>query len=433
MQNKRSALLPVVLLALGALLGKNAGAVPFGTFDARSLAMGGAGVASATSANAAYYNPALMARYKTRKEIGHNSRYVVPLTLRGSRSLETIAKADEQQLEQNLVNSIADFNANQNSQTARQVLGAATELQSNLDTLLQGPVQGDIIYGIVLGIGHKHEGGAIIINQRLVGDGAVDNFASDIQLLGEYVDAMTFIEGGGNPADAATRYPNVVNPDGTIADQTGNLTSAASGSGLIMTEIGMAMSKEFKVYGIDLAFGITPKVQQVVTYDFSADASTGESSTVRDDNQDWEFNMDFGIAHQINHQWRAGLVIKNLRTIHYTTSLGNAIDIGPQIRAGSSYDMGARGLYAIDVDLLENDAVGGGSPSRVLSLGGEWPVLSFLKLRGGMTRNMKGAGDANDVLYTFGVHSETTAAFIDLTLGGNSFERAYAVQIGIRF
>ncbi|HFC54222.1 MAG TPA: hypothetical protein ENJ43_07285, partial [Gammaproteobacteria bacterium] len=36
-------------------------AAPFGTFDPRSLAMGGTGVASGTGANASFYNPALLA------------------------------------------------------------------------------------------------------------------------------------------------------------------------------------------------------------------------------------------------------------------------------------------------------------------------------------------------------------------------------------
>ena len=56
--NKKSLWLGLSLLigSLGA-----AQAMPFGTFDPRSMAMGGTGVASDTSANAAFFNPALLA------------------------------------------------------------------------------------------------------------------------------------------------------------------------------------------------------------------------------------------------------------------------------------------------------------------------------------------------------------------------------------
>ena len=421
------------MFLLGLLLSKSSSAVPFGTFDPRSLAMGGTGVASGTSANAAYYNPALMARYKTRKERGNNSSFLLPIiSAKASESLETIRTVDSENLDQELVNSINTFNSDQSAQNAREVLNAATDLQSNLDDLLNGPVQGDVIVGMMLGIGHKHEGGAIIISKRAVGDGAIDNFESDIQLLEEYVSAMEFIESGGNPADAAAQFPNVVNTDGTIIDQTGNLTSAAAGSGLIITEIGMAMSKEFTVYGLDIAFGITPKIMQVITYDFFAEASTGDSQTVRDDNQDWDINMDFGVTHQIDSKWRTGIVIKNLRSLNYTTSLGNEIDINPQVRAGVSYDLGRKGLYAFDIDVFENDAVSSGSNSQVMSLGGEYPVYSYLKLRAGMTRNMKGAGDGNNVLYTVGVHWDFGGIF-DLTAGASDYEKALGLQFGFWF
>ena len=57
----------VLLMSLAALMCnmQNAHAAAFGTFDPRSMAMGGAGVASGTSANANFFNPALLAAART--------------------------------------------------------------------------------------------------------------------------------------------------------------------------------------------------------------------------------------------------------------------------------------------------------------------------------------------------------------------------------
>jgi hypothetical protein len=420
-------------LVLGVLLSRSVSALPFGTFDPKSLAMGGAGVASGTSENAAYYNPALMAMYKTRKERGNNSRYMFPVaTLQVSDSILTIKDLDGENLEQNLESSISDFNTTPTAQNASAVLNAATDLQGNLGDLLDAPVYGDVIIGTVLSIAHKYGGGAIIITRRLVGDGAVANYSSDVQLLQESIDAMEFIEAGGDPAVAATQFPNVIDANGQIAFTTADLTSAAAGSGLDITEIGMAMSKQFNVYGKDIAFGLTPKVMKVSTYDLQADASTGSLDKVRQDGQDYDVNMDFGLAHQIDARWRAGIVIKNIHSLSYKTALGNTLKIRPQIRAGASYNWGWRGLYAFDIDVLPNDAVGTGSDSQVMSLGVEWPIKSYFKVRGGITRNMQGVGAANDPLYTLGIHWGPSF-FLDAGIAYSSYELAGAIQLGHSF
>jgi hypothetical protein len=345
--------------------------------------------------------------------------------------LRDLADADEDQLDQELADSISAFNTNQTAQNARGVLVAATDLQSNLDTLLDGPVQAEANVGMILGIGHKYEGGAIIINRRTVGDGVVTDFESDLQLLEDYVNAMELIEAG-QVAQAISDYPNVVQPDGQITDQTGNLTSEATASDLIVTEIGMAMSKQFNVFGRDIAFGITPKIMQVTTYDLTADATTGDSTTVKDENQDFEINLDFGIAHEIDSQWRVGLVIKNIRSLSYTTSLGSKINIDPQVRAGVAYDLGKQGLYAFDMDMVENDPVGTGSNSQVMSLGAEWPYFSFLKFRGGISRNMKGIGAGGDPVFSLGIHWGS-GFFLDVGVAGNSYEKAVSSQLGVTF
>ncbi|HEY5602832.1 MAG TPA: conjugal transfer protein TraF [Gammaproteobacteria bacterium] len=404
-------------------------AVPFGVFDPRSLAMGGTGVASGTSANAAYYNPALLSMYKTRKEVGRNSRFIFPaVTARVSEAVIDNLDIEDENLEQDLVDAITAFNQTMTAQTAQGVLNAATDLNSRLDQLVDGPVNSDGNVGLILGIGHKQEGGSIIINRRWVGSAVAENSSSDLALLEDYVEAMQFIESGGT---AGAPHPELFNPDGTLVDQTGNFASTGTGSGLELTEIGMAMSKEFQILGQRLAIGITPKIQSAILYDWNADATTGQSDTVKEEGEDWDLNLDIGLAQQINAQWRAGLVLKNVNSLRYTTSLGTEIKLDPQVRAGIAYDS-PWGFYALDVDVIENDPVSYGSPSQMLSLGGEWKPKAWLQLRAGVTRNMQGIGNNRDPLFSAGFQWDFGGIF-DLTYAQSASEVAFGLQFGYRF
>lgn len=428
---KRIFFLTTIIFVLLAV--NSAHAVSFGDFDPRALAMGGAGVASATSSNAAYYNPALLAMYSTRKEIGRNSEFVFPrITARYVQSLETIDEVQKENPDQDLINAINTFNANPGSANAQAVLRASNNLDSNLDDLLDGPVHADINVGIVLGIGHKYEGGSIIINRRVVGDAEIQDFENDLQLLNTYVEAMQYIEGGGNPVTAATIYPDIFAADGTLLDQTDNLTSSAVGGAMQITEIGMSMAKQFEIMQRSIAIGITPKVVHVRTYDFIADATSGNAIDADDDQEDWNVNLDIGLAHQIDRKWRAGMVVKNVRTLKFKTSLGNTIELKPQVRLGVMHKSRA-GVYALDLDALKNPPVRRGSDYQMLSLGGEWSVLRNTILRAGAAKNLAGVDAGEKILYTFGVHWNIFNVIVDLTYAENSYERAAGLQTGIRF
>lgn len=405
-------------------------AVSFGDFDPRSLGMGGAGVASGNSANAAYYNPALLAMFPTRKEIGKNSQFIVPtLTARISNAVETIDDAQQNNLDQDLINAISTFNQAQNAQNAQSVLQASRDLETKLDDFLDGPVHADVNAAIVLGIGHKYEGGSIMINRRLVADGAVENFENDLQLLDSYVEAMQFIEDGGDPVTAATLYPEVFAANGTLED---NLTSSAVGGALLLTEIAMSMAGNFTIAQQTFAVGITPKVVHVESFDFIADATTDTTTDVRDDYEDWHVNLDLGIARQFDRNWRGGLVIKNIHNLKFQTSLGNTIELKPQVRMGVMHSSHA-GVYAMDLDVVKNQPVRRGSESQLLSLGGEWRVLTNTLLRAGAAKNLAGIDAGSKILYTLGVHWGILNGVLDFTYAESSYERAAGLQTGFRF
>ena len=391
--------------------------------------MGGTGVASGTSANAAYYNPALLSMYKTRKEIGRNSRFIFPtVTAKVAEAVLDNIDIEDENMEQDLSTAIEAFQATPNSQTAQGVLNSATDLNSRLNQLLDGPVHADANVGIILGIGHKNEGGSFIINRRGVGTAVVENSANDLALLEDYVEAMQFVETNGA---TGAPHPELYDANGVLINQTDNLASVGNGAGLDITEFGIALSKEFKIHKRNISIGITPKIQHVIIYDFNADAATGQIDDSKVDSETWDLNLDIGIAHQINAQWRTGLIFKNIRSLSFTTALGSEINLDPQVRAGVAY-YSNWGLYTVDLDVIENEPIAYGSPSQELSLGGEWILKRWFQIRGGISKNLKGEGNNADPLYSVGFRWDF-GGFLDLTYAYGSGAEAAGFQLGYRF
>jgi hypothetical protein len=325
--------------------------------------------------------------------------------------------------------AISAFNDNMNSQTAQAVLNAASDLSSGLNQMVDGPAYADANVGMVLGIGHKQEGGSIIINRRGVGAAVVDDFTNDLALLEDYVEAMQYIESGGT---AGAPHPELYDPTTGLLDYNqGDFISEGNGSGFDITEIGMAMSKEFQILGHGIAIGITPKILHVITYDFHADAATGGTDSDELDNEDWDVNLDIGFAHQFNSQWRVGLIFKNIRSLTFTSALGTELNIDPQVRAGVAY-FSPWGLYSLDADVIENEPIGYGSPSQMLALGGEWEINRWFQFRAGISRNMKGIGNNSDPLFSTGIRWDF-GGILDLTYAMGESERAAGFQLGYRF
>lgn len=420
----------IVLFAL-MLFGTRSWALPFGTFDPRAQAMGGASVALATGANAAYFNPAMLARYAVRKEMADNSRIMFPVV--SVRYSETISQIDDfrnSDLETSLGNNITAFNATASSANAQAVVDASRALQTGLDQVSSGPFDFDANVGFVLGIPSNQQGGAIIYNQRAVGDGVVNQTATDRALLNDYIEALTFVASGGTQGAA---HPELFDAGGNLIDQTGSLTSSARGTAVVMTEVGMSFASEVHMLGQSFGLGITPKYVKIDTYDLSATATDSSLSFSDGLAHDWAWNLDLGVEKPITRVWRAGVVLKNLVSRDYETGLaGNQVHIGPQLRAGVAYQKRQYQL-GVDVDLTGNEAIGTGDGSQLVAFGGAWRLGRYYQLLGGVQRNLKATSDQKKVLFSGGLQSTVFGVQSVLSYAYNGVERAAGVQIGYQF
>ena len=407
-----------------------ASAVPFGSYDPRSIAMGGAGVAAGDSANAVFFNPSLLAQYKLRKHRARNSHFVFPVvSLSVSRTAVDIADLAQNNPEQVFSDAITRYNANPGQVTAAGVLSTSRNLQNDLEPVANESIFIDGIMGMVIGIGDRREGGAFVFSRRFVGDGIANQTAADKQLLADYIEALDFIVSAGA---SGAPHPELFDAGGNLLDQTSNLTSTATARGVSLTELGIAMSWGVELFRTKIDVGFTPKFVQGTTYEYNATLGNSQQTSEHLKNTDGQFTLDVGVSKAMSDKLKLGLVVKNLVPLEFSTQSAGRIDIQPQLRVGGAYRSAQWGYWALDLDVLENKSIGGGDNTQYLSLGGEWRVKNWA-LRAGYKQNLVGHSDFAKGVATMGIGYRFFGGDIDLAYIDSGSERAAAFHIASRF
>ena len=423
------------LLPTLVLFSSQAAALPFQSIDPRSLAMGGTGVSSGTSANAGFMNPALLSVAREDED------FSVELPILGVRAsdpdelLDEIDNYQDNNIEANLTNAVNAFDTAVTSGNPTAIMNAATDVATAADAMLtqlekftNKPITGEGFGGIVIGIPSKKIGASLMLNGYVVGSGLVDFTTADQTLVQSIVDDATATGDGSDPTALATN-PAVADQVAGTEDVVDKLTSALLGRGAIITEIGISLSREFVIGGHEVALGITPKYVSVDTFDYRVDVNTADFD-FDDGKKDYsDLNFDLGAAKDFGNGWKVGAVAKNLLAEDYTTVFGNVIKIEPQLRVGASKSNEWLTLAA-DIDLVENEPAGFESKTQYLGLGAEVDLWDWLQLRGGYRHNLSDSDTSVTSLgfgvSPFGVHMDLGAAF-------NGDEIAASFQLGFRF
>jgi len=218
-------------------------------------------------------------------------------------------------------------------------------------------------------------------------------------------------------------------PDEQTAD---NFSSEFQFQGAVLREFGFTLARDFNVGGRSLAFGVTPKVVSVDTFDYLVRVQDEEDVDFDDrDESHSNMNVDIGVAMALNDEMRVGATIRNLIPQSYGTIEGNEIDLDPQVRVGFSWD---RRLYtlAADLDLTENKPFGFGPDTRFLSMGGELRPLRWLQLRAGYRVNLSSSSIIDDIA-SVGVGFSPGPFHLDIGTARSSSEVAGYLQFGLRF
>lgn len=424
MNNKFSAVALSFISTL--LLSSLTNASSLGQFDARSLAMGGAGVAGAESANAAAYNPALLASDSNKKRIS-----IIPLVLKveavdENNFIDTIDDAQES------VEGNGGLNETLDGLTLTENCGTNCFQDPAMKTAAQ---KSDKTFGYVTSLNKSNalvninSGVAVQLGKKIpmaiIVDGGTDlrvgvKFAnSDFKELNAYSDVMADGKIDAQDFSDLQALGLVENTSGELnflrgGDNAQELKSLVEFTGAAYYELGVSLADSFQYLGKELAIGITPKLVKVGTIKFhqGVEKKDGEDDVQADDLFDQnnmitktDFNADVGIVFKpLNTQpLQVGLTIKNLFSRTYalqktSTELAlesaalsgdadakadlasfnfeQSLKIEPQFTAGLAYDLKLFNLLA-DIDLNAAEVLG--RTSQHLSLGAEFDarILRF--------------------------------------------------------
>lgn len=460
----QSGILTALLLAF-AMSFQAVNAVSFLPQDPRSLAMGGASVATGNSSQAHYYNPSLLNNASADEDFN----WEVDAVARVSDSdnlFESMNDFGEQGLLENYVirlteftNSISVFDfanaltgisnitiardnlvtATSNLQTGiRNVTGKSIGIDANIGTHISIPnlqkVSGAFYYNV-------WTSGSIQGVFAAEDDALISGINTQLEALPLTVPTSL---------DAAMTQINQLQDSLTfVSDQNlnNNLQSSIGAGIAVFREFGLSLARNYTIQGHDIDIGLTPKYITVDTSDLVIQLNelTDDNNTVfeqRATKQYTSFNADIGISKQIDDHWKTGLVIKNIIPQSFDTPSGRSTaELSPAARIGAGY-RNKWASVALDFDLTENTSVTGLSKTRFLALGAEVD-LWILKLRAGYRANLASSGGSIPSigvgLYLFGLNIDAAIAANQFSVPTSTEEAttfndiSYALRAGIQW
>ncbi|MFO4661634.1 conjugal transfer protein TraF [Vibrio cholerae] len=328
--------------------------------DARGAGMGNTGVSTADYLLAPYYNPALTAVYRKNDSFG----ILLPsIGLRAEDKDESLKTIDD------LQDSIEQFE--------RAGVGAAT--QENVDQLNRylDQLADDKPLAVTAGIG---------IAVALPLDAVSLNFFT--RGYAEVIAKANVAAKSGNSAnEVKTRY------------ESSDVDLTAFG----YTEVGLAVGKQVVLGGQTVALGVTPKVQQLRTYQDNAsvksfDLDDYDKSEVKDN----AFNLDMGAVWLVD-QYRIGIVAKDLFAKDIQTqNRNNTYKLDTQIAVSGSY-VSDFFIAAVDLDLTKQRRFNGDNDdTQFMRFGVEGNAWGGAQLRAGYEVDLQNSLD-NSVSVGLGV------------------------------
>jgi hypothetical protein len=348
----RQYLRPILaVLASTLLLGSGrAFALPFESYDARTTALSGASVATGSVA-APFNNPAVLT---TADEI---HEWFVLLPAAGYELGDPDKVKDGLDAFQEAADALA----------ADPTTGNANTVQNRLDALREGIYQEGYNLTVMIAIPSRILSGAAYIN-------VYNRFNAQADIGGDDLSDPT------SPVYAST----------------------LSHRGIRVLENGFSSAKLLEggdAWWDDLAVGFSVKMLLVESYGYTTtDLTSAETTLDLDERRNGSaFNLDLGI-HREWGVWNVGLVGKNLFPARFDLgNTGEQVEIGPQWRLGLAYQ-GRYTVLELDVDLVENEALGFESPTQWAALGWEQQFGPWFALRAGFRQNLVGTEAASGSL-----------------------------------
>lgn len=386
--------------------------------EARSDAMGGTGVASASYGSGVLINPALLAKSQPEDDItvifpAIGAQISDQDNLRDK--IDDISDdVNSYRRTLNTINPIQIFIPG--SPGYRQVSSAAGDLADQLTSLRGKTASAKAGGGVAISIPNDVLDVAFVAkaNARARVSSYIDQ--GDIDLL-RGVEAV--------PASALAVDPQ-------------NLKSKGYGRAAIVSDYGVAIARQFDLGGVPVSLGVTPKLQQTWLYNYTVsiyDFSSDDINSSRYRNDDTGFNVDAGMAADFGDNWTVGLSGQNLFSRDIDTKevagVRDTYQIRPLVTAGVAWHTDLLTLSA-DGDLTETKGFKSEDSSQYVGVGAEVRPLNWLAVRAGYRADVKN-NDSN--VFTGGVgFAPFNRVHVDLMgLYGEDETWGAGVQLGVTF
>lgn len=452
--------------AIGIALSLPAFATQFNANGSRSVAMGGVGVASGRGVEAAFYNPALLSKQKSEE----NELILPYFSVNVADDDDLIdefddfdGKVDELDDALDAFNDVLDAEDAANAIPAAERLGEAlNEIDRELASFNNKALRVDPGIGAGFANPGKDFGYALYAYNESKIAGRFLYSANDAATIADY--SQTLSDVGEDLSDGnidLDDYYAELDPDtgepipGTgIVDPTDNqlvtpdFDSSIALVGIAISEIGIALSREFEFGGHAVALGVTPKLVRVdaallnivaVEEDDDGDLSSGldDFNDEFDDAKadDTNANVDVGAALQMG-EFLLGATVRNLIPQDYdleSDALPDLVyEMKPHARGGAAWSNDWI-VVATDVDLTEQDSLirGVNLDTRFLSVGAEFEFWDTLYLRAGYRDNL-GSAELDTLSLGVGLDFGLTLDFAML-VSEDSDEAGFSAQIGGRW
>ncbi|SUF55867.1 conjugal transfer protein TraF [Salmonella enterica] len=373
--------------------------------EARNDAMGGTGVASSHYGTAALANPALLTHF------GASDDFSLILPSVG------VQVSDPNNL-QNGVDDVSDAWDRYDDELSGGNIspGTAADLRNQLTKFKNTHASAQASVGVVATVPNNVVPFALMVKSW--GTATVDGKVSDHDL--QYLDDVA--NGKIIPTDA----------------DRDALTSRAYGRAAVVSDVGVAMAREFESNGFKYSVGVTPKYQRVDLFNYNVTVQNYDSHDFRSSdyrNTTTGFNADIGFATDLNANWTLGLVAQNIvpRSIDTkeVNGLKETFKIRPQVTAGASWH-NTLVTTALDVDLTPASGFTSDKKRQFASLGAEFNAWKWAQLRAGYRQNMSSSEGST---FTAGIgFSPFDVMHLDLTgLVGTDRTYGAVAQLSVTF
>ncbi|EPC9992501.1 conjugal transfer protein TraF [Enterobacter ludwigii] len=359
MNNK---LLTQSLIAAGLIAAIPYASASSNSFDARSSAMGGVGVASAHFGAAPLTNPALLATSREQDKI---SLIAPSIGAQASDPANLIDGFDDVTTAwDNLENALGSGNEAE----------AAGKLADSVAGLAGEHANANLGLSMVLAVPDDELPVALSVNSWAKGHARALVSQSDL----DYLDDVA---------------KGIIIPG---KDDLDKLTSRAEGMAALVTEYGVTVAHPFTLGELPVGVGITPKIQRIETWNYNVAINNYDSSDLRDGNwqhQTMSANIDAGFFASVTPEWMVALSAQNLFENKVKTREINgyqpAFIIRPELTAGTAWN-NERVTLSADIDLTPVSNFQYVDKNQYAAFGAELRAADWVQLRAGYRLDMRG-------------------------------------------